>query len=78
MKVDRPLGINLYSPQRSAVIKIKDGGYNIRYEITWHPLAKITPALKAMLKQMRVFLAIIQKHVVMKSGLVFLVSHIAK
>ena len=44
----RPLGINFYSPQPSAAIKIKDGGHNIRYEITYHSLAKITPALQAI------------------------------
>ena len=36
-----------FSPQSSAAIKIKDGGYNIRYEITEHSLAKIRPALQA-------------------------------
>ena len=34
LTVDRPLGINFSSPQPSAAIKIKDGGHNIRYEIT--------------------------------------------
>ena len=45
--VDRPLGTNLLSPQPSAAIKIKNGGHNIRYEITEHSLAKITSALQA-------------------------------
>ena len=36
-----------FSPQSSAAIKIKDCGYNIRYEITEHSLAKIRPALQA-------------------------------
>ena len=48
LTVDRPLSINFHSPQPSAAIKIKDGGHNIRYEITSHSLAKITPALQAM------------------------------
>ena len=30
LTVGRPLGINFYSPQPSAAIKIKDGGRNIR------------------------------------------------
>ena len=47
LTVDRPLGINFYSPQPSAAIKIKDGSHNIRYQITWHSLAKITPAPQA-------------------------------
>ena len=34
LTVDRPLGINFSSPQSSAAIKIKDGGHNIRYEIS--------------------------------------------
>ena len=34
LTVDHPLGINLSSPQPPAAIKIKDGGHNIRYEIT--------------------------------------------
>ena len=34
LTVDCPLGINFYSPQPSAAIKIKDGGHNIHYEIT--------------------------------------------
>ena len=42
-----PLGINFYSPQPSAAIKIKDGGHNIHDEITQHLLAKIMPALQA-------------------------------
>ena len=45
LTVDRPLGINFYSPQPFDAIKIKDGGQNIRYEITKHSLTKITPAL---------------------------------
>ena len=36
-----------FSPQPSAAINIKDGGHNIRYEITEHSLDKITPALQA-------------------------------
>ena len=42
-----PLVQIYFSPQPSTVIKIKDGGHNIRYEITEHLLAKITPALQA-------------------------------
>ena len=34
MNVNHPLGINFSSPQPFAAIKIKDGGQNIRYEIT--------------------------------------------
>ena len=41
-------GFIYFSPQPSAAIKIKDGGHNIRYEITEHSLAKITPALQAI------------------------------
>ena len=44
---ERPPGTNLFSPQPSAVIKIKDGGHNFRYEITELSLAKITPAQQA-------------------------------
>ena len=36
LTVDHPLGINFPSPQPSTPIKIKDGGHNIRYEITQH------------------------------------------
>ena len=39
LTVDSPLGIKFSSPQPSAAIKIKDGGHNIRYEITKHLLA---------------------------------------
>ena len=49
--VDRFLGKKIdFSLQPSAVIKIKDGGHNFRYEITEHSLAKITPALQARKK----------------------------
>ena len=34
MNVNHPLGINFSSPHPLAAIKIKDGGQNIRYEIT--------------------------------------------
>ena len=34
MNVNHPLGINFSSPQPFTAIKIKDGGQNIRYEIT--------------------------------------------
>ena len=42
-----PLVQIYFSPQPSAAIKIKNGGHNIRYEITEHSLAKITSALQA-------------------------------
>ena len=46
--IDRPLVQICFSPQPSAAIKIKDGGHNVRYEISEHSLAKITPAFRAM------------------------------
>ena len=42
-----PLVQIYFSPQPFAVIRTKDGGYNFRYEITEHSLAKSTPALQA-------------------------------
>ena len=42
-----PLVQIYFSPQPSAAIKIKNGGHSIRYEITEHSLAKITPLLPA-------------------------------
>ena len=47
LTVDRPLVQIYFSPQPSAAIKIKNGGHSIRYEITEHSLAKITPLLPA-------------------------------
>ena len=45
--IDRPLVQIYFSPQPSAAIKIKDGGHNVRYEISEHSLAKIAPAFRA-------------------------------
>ena len=42
-----PLGTNFLSPQPSAAVKIKNGGYNFLQEGTEHSLAKTTLALWA-------------------------------
>ena len=44
------------SPQPSAAIKVKDGGYNFRLGITEHSLAKSTPALQASLNGLNLWL----------------------
>ena len=48
--VTYPLGKNFFSPQPSAAMKIKDGGYDFYRENTEYLRAKITQASRKMFK----------------------------